>query len=85
MLCQYKDTLGVPGKGLHSYRLFDLAIIDFLSTILGSVIISRIFNTSFIYVFLALILSGIFLHEIFCVKTKLNQLLLVDLPKIFSS
>ena len=31
--CKYKDILGKPGEGVHSYRLFDIAIIDVVLTI----------------------------------------------------
>jgi hypothetical protein len=33
-LCRFKDILGVPGKGLRQYRLFNIAIIDVIGTIL---------------------------------------------------
>ena len=35
-LCKYKNALGVPGKGLHSYRMFNIPIFDVLFTILGA-------------------------------------------------
>ena len=31
--CKYKDILGKPGEGVHSYRLFDIAVIDVVLTI----------------------------------------------------
>ena len=33
MLCKYKDIFGKVGEGLHSYRLFNIAIVDVISTI----------------------------------------------------
>ena len=30
--CKYKDVLGEPKKGLHSYRVFDIAVMDVLLT-----------------------------------------------------
>ena len=32
--CKYKDSLGKPKKGLHSYRVFDIAVIDVLFTLI---------------------------------------------------
>jgi len=32
--CKYKDSLGIPKKGLHSYRVYDIAIMDVLFTFL---------------------------------------------------
>ena len=40
MLCKYKDILGKVGQGVHSYRLFGIAIVDVLLTILGAYIIN---------------------------------------------
>ena len=39
MLCQYKDLLGKVGEGIHSYRIYNIAIVDVLLTILGAFII----------------------------------------------
>ena len=32
--CKYKDSLGKPKKGLHSYRVFDISVLDVLFTFL---------------------------------------------------
>ena len=32
--CKYKDILGKPKTGLHSYRVFNVAIVDVLFTVL---------------------------------------------------
>ena len=32
--CKYKDIFGKPKTGLHSYRIFNIAVVDFLLTIL---------------------------------------------------
>lgn len=73
MLCKYKDSLGVPKQGIHSYRLFNIAIIDVLFTILGSFILSYILNKSFILIFILIFLLGIFLHKLFCVETTIHK------------
>ena len=46
-LCKYKNALGEPKKGIHSYRLFGVAIVDVIMTILGAYLISNFFNISF--------------------------------------
>jgi len=33
-LCKYKNILGSPNKGVHSYRFFGLAIFDTILTII---------------------------------------------------
>lgn len=37
-LCKYKNILGEPGKGVHSYRIFNIAIVDVLLTLILLVI-----------------------------------------------
>ena len=72
MLCQYKNVLGEPKKGIHSYRLFNIALFDVFLTIFVSFIISFIFRLHFLVVFVLLFLLGILLHYLFCVKTTIN-------------
>ena len=73
--CKYKDYLGKPGEGVHSYRFFDIAIIDVLFTIIGAYIISNVINASFINILFILIILGIIAHRIFCVDTTIDKLI----------
>lgn len=75
MLCQYKDILGVPGKGFHQHFGFGFAILDLIGTITIALILSKNYNYSFIKTFGILMLLAIFLHKIFCVETVLNKFL----------
>jgi uncharacterized membrane protein YcaP (DUF421 family) len=72
-LCEYKNIVGEPRKGIHSIRLFDFAIIDILGTVGLAFILSKITGISFLLSFLIWILIAIFLHWLFCVDTKLNM------------
>jgi uncharacterized membrane protein len=74
-LCKYKNALGEPGKGIHSYRLFGVAIADVIMTIIGAFLISYFFKFSFIKTLLVLFLTGIVLHRLFCVRTTIDKLL----------
>lgn len=74
-VCNYKDILGLPGKGLHRHFGFGFAILDLVGTILIAYIISLIFKQSIWKIFLVLMIIAIFLHWLFCVKTRLNVLL----------
>jgi len=74
-LCKYKNFLGEPGKGIHSYRLFGVAIADVIMTIIGAYIISFLTNWNFFYTLIGLFLLGIFLHRLFCVRTTVDKLL----------
>jgi len=83
MFCQYKDALGKPNEGVHSYRLFGVAIVDLSLTLIGSIILSyfiygasaksgSLFH-SFLIIFIILIILGIIAHRLFCVNTTLNM------------
>jgi len=74
-LCKYKDLLGEPGKGVHSYRIFNIAIVDVILTILVALLISFLAKVSFMWTLLILFLLGIILHRIFCVKTTIDKLI----------
>jgi len=70
-----KDIFGKPREGLHSYRIFNIAIVDVLLTILLAFLISYFLSYKFIYVLVFLFLSGIILHRLFCVRTTIDKLL----------
>jgi|TARA_B110000967_G_C18813933_1_gene525131 hypothetical protein len=77
MLCKYKDIFGKVGEGLHSYRLFNIAIVDVISTIFVAYLLKiYIFpQRSFLKLTIILFLLGIILHRIFCVKTTLDKMI----------
>ena len=71
-LCKYKNALGVPGQGIHSYRIFNVAVADVIMTIVGAWLISFAFPKKFLVILIALFLLGIALHRLFCVKTTVD-------------
>lgn len=72
-LCRYKNMFGKPGTGVHSYRIFNIAIVDVLLTILVAALIAYINKISFIKTTIILFLLGIFMHRIFCVRTTIDK------------
>jgi hypothetical protein len=74
-LCKYKNVLGIPEKGIHQYRLFGIAIVDVVMTIIAAYIISIIFRLSFSKTAIVLFLLGIVLHRLFCVRTTLDKMI----------
>ena len=75
MQCPYKNALGVPGEGIHSYRIFDIAIMDVMMTIMAAWLVSYFSKLRFLYVATGLFLSGIILHRFFCVRTTIDKTL----------
>ena len=73
-LCKYKNILGEPGKGIHSYRLFGVAIADVIMTIIAAALISYFFKYSFIATLVILFILGVALQLqliSFCFQTKI--------------
>ena len=73
--CKYKNSLGVPGKGLHVHFM-GIAYNDVLGTLAIALLLHFIFpkiNLWFLIIFLFLL--GIYLHRLFCVRTTIDKYL----------
>ena len=77
-LCKYKNYFGESGKGVHSYRIFNIAIVDVVMTLIGALIISYLSGIKFIWSALGLFILGILLHRIFCVRTTIDKAIFGD-------
>lgn len=74
-LCKYKDFFGKPGEGAHSYRIFNIAYIDVILTVIMAWAISKLFAVSFGYTLVVVFLLGIVMHRAFCVRTTIDKLI----------
>jgi hypothetical protein len=74
-LCKYKNIFGEEQKGIHSIRLFNIAIVDLIMTVIVAYIVSNKYKLSFWKVMIYLMIAGIILHRIFCVNTTINKTL----------
>jgi len=77
-LCKYNTIFGKPNEGLHSYRLFNIAVIDVFATVILAYIIHKLTKYKFIYILLILFGLGIIFHRLFCVKTTIDKLLFLS-------
>lgn len=75
MFCKYSNIFGEPSKGIHSIRLFNIAIVDVIFTILIAYPISKYLSMDYIVILILLFVCGIILHRLFCVKTTIDKLL----------
>ncbi len=83
--CQYKNIFGAPRTGAHSYRLFNIAIVDVILTFLGAGLIWYLtprgsngqysYSYSYWKILIGFFGLGIFLHWLFCVDTTVNSFL----------
>ena len=77
MFCNYSEIFGKVGEGLHSYRLFNVAIIDVIFTIIGAHFLQKHFFKEYTYteVLLGLFILGIVLHRLLCVRTTIDKMI----------
>ena len=76
-LCPYKYLFGKPNKGLHQYKLFNIALVDVIATVGSAYLISKFNNLDFKEVLFVLFLIGIIAHQLFCVRTTIDKLIFV--------
>jgi hypothetical protein len=74
-LCSYSNMFDDPNKGIHQYKIFGIAIIDLLVTIIFALMIAKYYKISFIKTLLTLFLLSILFHRLFCVKTAVDVFL----------
>jgi hypothetical protein len=76
MFCKYKNIFGEVSKGIHSYRLFNIAVVDVIATIIIAYIIYLYYPKYNFWLILGLLfLLGIICHRVFCVRTTIDKLL----------
>jgi len=72
--CKNADALGVPNKGIHSYRLGGVAAVDLLLTIGVAIGLSYIPKSPPCVIWIIfLLLLGILFHLGFCVETSVHK------------
>jgi uncharacterized membrane protein len=72
-LCKYKDILGKPREGIRKYRIFDISIMDTVVVLIFGYIISWYMQWNLWIVLIVLFISGIIVHKIFCVRTRIDR------------
>lgn len=80
-LCKYRDVFGRPGEGVHSVRLFGVAVVDVALTLLVALAIARFalgwplasWRTAALVA--GAFATGVLAHRAFCVRTRVDRLL----------
>lgn len=78
MLCKYKHVFGKEKEGVHSIRVFNIAVMDVIFTILAGMGLSAIFHWNLLYTLITLFVVAIIFHRLFCVNTTVNKLIFGD-------
>lgn len=69
--CKYRHVFGIERQGVHRYRLFNIAIVDMVLTIIAAVALALPLH--FIAVFFILLVIATLLHRLFCVDTTITR------------
>jgi len=73
--CQYKDIIGKPGEGAHSYRFLGFAVVDTVTVIIAALLVAWYFKLNVWYTLVGFFIAGILVHRLFCVRTTVDKLL----------
>jgi hypothetical protein len=75
--CKYNDIFGKPKEGSHTMRIpvIDLAVSDTIAVLIIGYLISWYFGYSYWKSIGVIFASGIVVHRLFCVRTKLDTLI----------
>lgn len=71
--CPRRDMFGKVKEGVHSTRIFGFAAFDTIGTIVLAYIFARLTGTSFLGMFIILMLLGLILHRVYCVESTLTK------------
>ena len=78
-LCSYSTLFGKPHTGIHSYRIFDIAIVDVMATLILAYVLydqtNDYFQTNYAMFVFILFLISIILHRVFCVRTTVDKMI----------
>ena len=61
--------MSVPGVGIHSYRMFGVAGVDLVGTVVAGVFVAWLFDYSYLWVVGGLLVVGEVVHLMFGIET----------------
>jgi hypothetical protein len=72
-LSNYSDIFGLPNQGPHSIRLFDIAIIDYIFTIMAALLTTHFAKIPVLITTIGYCAFAIVMHMLFGVNTNEMQ------------
>jgi hypothetical protein len=73
--CKYKDIIGKPGEGAHSYRFLGFAVVDTVTVIIVALLVAWYFKWNVWYTLVGFFIAGILTHRLFCVRTTVDKII----------
>jgi len=69
------NLIGVPGEGIHSYRIFNIAYMDVIIVLVAAILIAWAMNWSYMKTIVGIFILGIVVHKVLCVGTTVDKAL----------
>ena len=66
---KFNKIFGESGKGVHRFRLFNTAVVDYILTILGAFLLTYLTHIPLVLTTIGLLVFGIILHILFGIPT----------------
>ena len=67
---QFSDIFGAPGTGVHRFRVLDVAIVDYLLSIVLAFAVAYQFNIPVVIATILVLSLGILFHYLFGLETS---------------
>lgn len=72
------NLIGVPGEGIHSYRIFNIAYMDVIIVLVAAILIAWAMNWSYMKTIVGIFILGIVVHKVLCVRTTVDKALTIN-------
>jgi hypothetical protein len=70
-----RNLIGTVNKGVHKYKIFNIAVFDVIVTIISAKLLAVILKKYFIFILLCLLKLSIVVHRWKGVRTSVDRLL----------
>lgn len=67
---KFNTIFGSPNKGVHKFRLVNSALVDYVLTIIGAILLASFTNIPLVLTTIGLFIIGIILHVLFGIPTE---------------
>lgn len=74
-LCKYKNLFGIPGQGIHAFKILGISVWDTLIALVVALIIVWVTGWPYLKTIVGFFLLGIIIHRLFCVRTGIDKML----------
>ena len=72
---KYKNIFGEVGKGVHQYKFLNTALVDYVVTILGAILLTYLTDIPLVLTTIGILILGVVCHILFGVETNVTKYL----------